>query len=512
MVNIESKKYLLVLPEFPIARKSKAHKDGFPVGLMKISTYLKRQGNEVRFVMGNNEVLDYRPEEIFVTSIFTYWASYVKGAVIFYKAQFPNAILTVGGIYATLMPDHCREFTGCDQVHIGTYEDADDETPDYDLFEKTTGVKLKANYLWTSRGCTKKCSFCGTWRLEPKRIYKKTILQEIDPDKRYLVFYDNNLLANPHIVSILEELQRLKEEKIIFRCDAQSGVDVDILVKKPSLAKKMHRAGFRDIRIAWDGPVTHYTKIKEGIMILRRAGFDPKQIWVFMLYNYELPFAEMEEKRKYCWEWQTQIADCRYRPLDQVFDNYLPYRKIQSAKDYFIHENWTDAEIRKFRRHIRMQNMAIRFSSPFYSNIIENSHYSKDVIHSLLFTARTLEKNKLITLLDELKLFYWFPEDGDDSTTREKKRKNELKQFERVTGYTALEGGRMSELFIEWRNKNQLDHVTRFMMKELAIEPYAIDDKDERQKAILQYQEERSIFREIELKSGLSARRVPTTL
>jgi len=41
---------------------------------------------------------------------------------------------------------------------------------------------------------------------------------------------------------------------------------------------------------------------------------------------------------------KQQIADCRYRPLNQLFDNYNPLIKGQTSKDYYIHEEagWTD--------------------------------------------------------------------------------------------------------------------------------------------------------------------------
>lgn len=54
--------------------------------------------------------------------------------------------------------------------------------------------------------------------------------------------------------------------------------------------------------------------------------------------------------------------DCRYRPLDQLFDNYNPRAKFQTADDYNIHPDWTDAQIRQFRRNVRRQNIIIRFN------------------------------------------------------------------------------------------------------------------------------------------------------
>lgn len=64
-----------------------------------------------------------------------------------------------------------------------------------------------------------------------------------------------------------------------------------------------------------------------------------------MLYNWDVPFEETEQKRLKCWEWKVQIADCRYRPLTQTYDHYNP-RKKQTNEDYYIHPSWIDEEVK----------------------------------------------------------------------------------------------------------------------------------------------------------------------
>ncbi len=88
-------------------------------------------------------------------------------------------------------------------------------------------------YYIQLRGCIRKCGFCGTYIIEPKFLSKKTIKDEII--KKKLVFYDNNLLANPYIKNILEELIELKKEHKISYVESQSGFDGRILRKHPEL-------------------------------------------------------------------------------------------------------------------------------------------------------------------------------------------------------------------------------------------------------------------------------------
>jgi hypothetical protein len=70
-----------------------------PLGLLKLSTLHKSQGHEVQFVRGLKLVSRFHPDEIKVTSLFTWSWRPVWEAVAFYRALFPRAKLSLGGIY-----------------------------------------------------------------------------------------------------------------------------------------------------------------------------------------------------------------------------------------------------------------------------------------------------------------------------------------------------------------------------------------------------------------------------
>ncbi|GAI37111.1 unnamed protein product [marine sediment metagenome] len=85
-----------------------------------------------------------------------------------------------------------------------------------------------------------------------------------------------------------------------------------------------------------------------------------------MIYNYDIPYEKMLKKLDYCKKWGVQIADCRYRPLDSIKDDYNPgkFRSGQTGEDYYIHTDggWTDQKIRDFRRRVRQLNIWIRYA------------------------------------------------------------------------------------------------------------------------------------------------------
>jgi len=408
-----TRNFLLIEPEFPIPPKSKNHKNFLPIGLLKIASYLVDKGDCVKLIRGFPEELEEitelercNPDEVWITSLFTYWSDYVRSSVVYYKNMFPDAKVVVGGIYATLMTKHCKESTGCDEVHPGIFMEAEDYYPMYELVDNNNPNPLDYQIINSSRGCIRKCAFCGTWKIVKKFKAKDTIKGGIRKSK--IVFYDDNFLANPNVGNILGELIELKKNKEIIWCESQSGFDGRKLEEDHRLGNMIKNAGFRYPRIAWDGLYDEYKTIKGQIDILIDGGYTPKDIFVFMLYNWDIGFREMEKKRLKCWNWKVQIADCRYRPLNQTFDNYYPGKRGQTNDDYYIHEQsgWTDGLIKRFRKNVRQQNICVRHGFPFYSKDFEHKKIKSSITKN---TKRLKTKEDKKKYLKRNKISFWFP-------------------------------------------------------------------------------------------------------
>jgi hypothetical protein len=390
---------LLVDPEFPIPSKSKNHKDFLPISLLKIACYYISKGDKVAIVRGNltkkelKRKMNFRkPDWISIRSLFTYWSEHVKKTVQHYKMLFSDVKIKVGGIYATLMPQHCKKYTGCDEIVKGVIPQVEKYTKNIKLNYNLLSNPHPLDYqiIHSSRGCSRKCPFCGTWKIEPKFIPKKSIKNEICSNK--LIFYDNNLLVNPFIKNIFNEVANMKYDGEPIVCESQSGFDGRLLT--PEIAKLIKKARFQNVRIAWDWRYSQWREIKKQLKKLIDAGYNSKDLYVFMLYNWDIPFKEMEKKRIKCWQWKVQIADCRYRPLDQTFDNYNP-RKKQTKEDYYIHDDWTDEEVKQFRKNVRRQNICIRLNLRFYSALLERKRISKRLYKKLRSMPITQVKKRV---------------------------------------------------------------------------------------------------------------------
>lgn len=393
----KNKQIVLVQPDYPIPQKRKINHDFLPIGLLKIGSYLKNcKGYSIEIIFGNKE-LTFKPEEIWITSLFTYWSGYVHDSILYYQSQFPGAKIVVGGIYATLLPEHLTNKYDV-EVFEGIHSEAEnwcnENGIDYSILNKEIDFQI----IHGMRGCFRKCKFCGTWKLEPKETFEREVAKRIV--KNHVVFYDNNFLRNPYIKDILKELAevRVNGKKVVY--ESQSGFDGRILNQE--IANLLKKAGFRNPRIAWDNSLDDEKKIEDQVNMLINAGFPRKEIYVFMLYNWEYGYNDMESKRIKCWKWGVQISDCRYRPLDQLFDRYNSKRK-QTNEDYYIHPKWTDEKIKLFRSNVRKHNICVRHGFPFYSKTMEHMKLSKEEIARL---NKSPKKDVRKTLGDA-----WYPDD-----------------------------------------------------------------------------------------------------
>src|SRR2546428_13198019 len=97
-----------------------------PLGLLKLAQFERQRANTIEFVRGCTEVQP--PDRIYVTSLFTYSWRAVHQAVKYYKQRFPRAWITLGGIYASLLPEHARG-SGADEIHVGLFPEAENVMP-----------------------------------------------------------------------------------------------------------------------------------------------------------------------------------------------------------------------------------------------------------------------------------------------------------------------------------------------------------------------------------------------
>ena len=246
-----------------------------PLGLLKIASMIRASDPNSKIFEGIGTTTPSglsSPKSIYVTSLFTWDIGSVVKCVNYYQDQFPDAVIKVGGIAASLMPEYIEEKTGI-KPHIGLLAEAEDHSPDYGL---TFGRKRTSSITFTSRGCIRRCQFCTVSTLEPEFIIKRNWENDVDQSIPLITFWDNNWLASPNFANDIVKMQALGK-----KIDFNQGLDARLLNRKN--ASLLASLNIDPIRFAFDN-IKDEKSIVKSINLAKQ--FFKREIVVYVLYNF----------------------------------------------------------------------------------------------------------------------------------------------------------------------------------------------------------------------------------
>ena len=258
-----------------------------PLGLMKLAAYHGPYGraDNVTFVKGETpSVLDAAWDRVYVTTLFSFEWKRTSDAIDFAvrAARGQQERVFVGGIAASLMQDEflreprwagVRFIKGlldgppslalqlsAEEFEFGaedlTGKPIEEMVPEYSILEQV-GYRYPVNdayFGYASRGCVRKCSFCGVPALEGDQREMPPLselvngIRERHGEKKDLVLMDNNITASSRYQEVIAEIVDLGFERgatlkrdgkpaVKRRVDFNQGVDARILAKSPSVSQ-----------------------------------------------------------------------------------------------------------------------------------------------------------------------------------------------------------------------------------------------------------------------------------
>ena len=315
-----------------------------PLGLMKLAQYHGPHGkrDKVKFIKGEDaSVFGKAWDRIYITTLFSFEFARIAQSIEFaLKVANGHADkIFVGGIAASLMPEQfaARQswqgirfiqglLTGSpskalklDEYSEELYSDdhsgpaIEDLIPDYSILDQ---IDYKypvrdAYFAYASRGCIRKCTFCGVPKLEGEQRDAESITSVVrNIEARYgpkkdLILMDNNVVASPSFHEIIEEIRDLgfvPDAKLSVgrvpiqrRVDFNQGVDARILCKGPSYLRDLSRICLRPLRIAFDhlglkGPYEQAVRYAHEFGLTSMSNY--------MLYNFHDTPADLFERMR----------------------------------------------------------------------------------------------------------------------------------------------------------------------------------------------------------------------
>lgn len=359
-----------------------------PLGLMKIAQYhgLNGKRDNVKFIKGEDRmVLTKAWDRIYITTLFSFEFQKISESIDFaiYVANGHRDKVFVGGIAASLMHEQfideprwkgVRFIKGLlgqapavslqldefseelySEDHTGT--PIEDLIPDYSILDQ---IDYKypvhdAYFTYASRGCIRKCSFCGVPKLEgeQREVAPITALVEgvnrLYGVKKDLILMDNNVVAASNFKDIIAEIRDLGFTKgaklsrgripVQRRVDFNQGVDARILCKDPMFLKELSTICIKPLRIAFD----HLGLKKPYEQAIRYAyDFGLTQLSNYMLYNFHDSPSDLYERMRLNVDLNEELGiriwsfPMRYQPTD------LPTRS-------HIGEKWTRYQLRSMQ-------------------------------------------------------------------------------------------------------------------------------------------------------------------
>lgn len=268
------------------------------------------------------------PDEVWVTSIMTYWCESTRDTVLLMKRLYPAARIRIGGIYPTLAPHHLRHalaaaghdfevvrgrdltvegsrgssvVRNCDCIVTGEIPGASNANLDFECYREMTrlleGEERLPKYaiLTTSRGCPFDCAYCaqkaynegslkvrirsaGDTFAEIRHKYHTYGVHEV-------AFYEDNfLLEKPNVERLLRLLIQHKDEMPHLKLYAPEGIEVRLLHQDLEFVKLMRESGFdsvylpletmsRDVTKAWNRRHSHAGLFEGAVKICQEANF-----------------------------------------------------------------------------------------------------------------------------------------------------------------------------------------------------------------------------------------------
>ena len=356
-----------------------------PLGLMKIAQYHGPNGKKdfVKYIKGEDQtVKDTVWDRIYITTLFSFEWSKISKSIDF-ASELVNGDhqkIFVGGIAASLMQEKflndprwhgIRFIKGLlsdapatslqlDEFYDDFYADdldgkpIEDLVPDYSILDQVDYhyPVNDAYFTYASRGCIRKCQFCGVPKLEGGMREMGPLANVVDGvkkmygEKKDLILMDNNVVASERFDEIIAEIidlgftpgAKIKRgnRTALRRVDFNQGVDARILSKDISVMKKLSSICLKPLRIAFDhiGIMKHYV---QAVRYANEVGID--SLSNYMLYNYHDSVEDLFDRMRVNVSLNEELGT-------QIYSFPMRYQPTDRPNRGFIGEKWNKYYLR----------------------------------------------------------------------------------------------------------------------------------------------------------------------
>lgn len=303
-----------------------------PLGLMKIAAYVRQHGGKIKF---GHHYLGEPCDAICVTTLFTYdSAAYIQALKQAVNLANGTPVI-VGGIYASVLPDHL--LGKVPEVHLfkGYSEVLDQIVPEYALETDADSKWDQYSMVFTSRGCPNHCAYCVVGKIEPGQWLNPRWRDMILNDRPFVMISDNNLSATPHdhLIKVLHYLSTSRKA-VTFN----GGLDCKRIT--PELAEMLSHITFSryGMRMAFDR-IAENGIFQNAVTLLKQYGVPYQALMAYVLFNFNDTPKEASYRAYECTRFRVRAYPQMFQPIMQT-----------SRKPMYVGKYWTARLAAYFRK------------------------------------------------------------------------------------------------------------------------------------------------------------------
>lgn len=243
------------------------------------------------------------PDIVLITSYMTYWYPGVRDTISLIKDSFPDSTIYLGGIYATLLPEHAKKVCKPDKVITGSWKNIlklfNIPIEREDFFPNLKSFYRKMYYIpvLTSFGCPYSCHYCSSKKLNE-------VYSHLDIDFAYDYIIENTEYYNTEKVAFLDDALLFNKEKHLYKLLERiikenkklsfytpNGLHIRFIDERCS--ELLYNSGFKKLRLSLEfakdenikqfGDKTNLQQFEKAVRILTKFGFKQSDIGVYLL-------------------------------------------------------------------------------------------------------------------------------------------------------------------------------------------------------------------------------------
>ena len=287
-------------------------------------------------------------------------------------------------------------------------------TPDYGILKDIsyTYPVRDAYFGYASRGCVRKCAFCGVPKLEGDQREMPPLaklvrgVEAADGAKKDLVLMDNNITASARYQEIIAEIRDLGFHKgatlarggnrpVKRRVDFNQGVDARILAKSPMFLREMASICISPLRIAFD----HIGMRKVYETAVHMASDNQiTSLSNYMLYNFMDTPTDLYERMKLNITLNEELGV-------RIWSFPMRYQPVTLKDRSHVGKNWNRYFLRSFQIMLQATHGVVSGNPSFFARAYgEDSHAFERLLsmpHAFIFHRDHYEIGEGQPLLEE---------------------------------------------------------------------------------------------------------------